>query len=68
MTKCEAVNVLGELRTAVMALNPLKGRQAFNALINDMQRAADVGNAAQDLRAAFQEIENRGIRFPAPDV
>ena len=67
----EAINVLAEFRKALMALDPTRGRQAFNALINDalvmttaMQRAADAGAALQTLRRAFEEIDGKGIRFP----
>jgi hypothetical protein len=72
MTKQEAIDVLYEFRKAFMALGPIKGRQAFDALINDarvmttaMQRAADAGDALQTLRRAFEEIDGKGIRFPS---
>ena len=66
MTKQEAINVLDEFRKALMALDPTKGRQAFDALMNDtrvmttaMQRAAEAGNALQTLRRAFEEIDHK---------
>jgi len=72
MTKEEAINVLDGFRKALMALDPMKGRQAFDALINDTrafstatQRAADAGNALQTLRRAFEEIDRKGIGFPS---
>jgi glycerol-3-phosphate dehydrogenase len=72
VTKVDAIHVLEEFRKALMALDPLKGRQAFDALINDarvvttaMRRAAEAGAALQTLRRAFEEIDGKGIRFPS---
>jgi hypothetical protein len=72
LTKEEAINVLDGFRKALMALDPTRGRQAFNVLIDDtgivstaMQRAADAGNALQTLKRAFQEIDGKGTQFPS---
>jgi len=72
MTKQEAINILHEFRKALMALDPIKGRQAFDALINDthvvstaMRRVAEAGDALQTLKRAFGEIDGKGIRFPS---
>ena len=72
MTKEEAIIVLDRFRKELMALDPIKGRQAFDALINDtsvvgtaMQRAAEAGNALQTLRRAFEEIDRKVFGFPS---
>jgi hypothetical protein len=70
MTREEAIEILDEFRKALMALDPIEGRQAFDGLINGprvmttaMRRAADAGDALQTLRRAFEEIDRKGIRF-----
>jgi hypothetical protein len=70
MTTQEAIGVLDEFRRALMTLDPTKGRQAFDALINDtavmttaMHRAAEAGHALLTLRRAFQETEDKGVQF-----
>ena len=68
MTKEEAITILDGFRKALVALDPIKGRQAFNMLMNNtpvigtaMGRAAEAGNALQTLRRAFEEIDRKGI-------
>lgn len=67
----EATNVLAGLRQALKALDLIKGMQAFHALILDARkmtittrRAAEATNALQTLRRTFDEIEQKGFRFP----
>jgi hypothetical protein len=71
MTSEEAINVLAGLRQALKTLDLIKGMQAFHALIIDTRkmttstrRAAEATNALQTLRRTFDEIEQKGFRFP----
>lgn len=72
MTESEAVEVLAELHKAVRALQPMTAIQAINVLFNPAPkyttasiRARHFSSSLTTLRVVFDEMEHKGIKFPA---
>jgi hypothetical protein len=72
MTQEEAIEVLDGFHKAFRALDPMKALHATNALLNPgpvmttgALRAREFMSALNALRAAFDEMERKGIRFPS---
>jgi hypothetical protein len=72
MTKPEAINVLDEFHKAFRNLDTPKAMQAFNALMNadgivttNFALAGQFSSAMGILRAVFDAMDRKGIRFPS---
>ena len=72
ITEQEAIDVLHGFRKAFKALDQTKTMQAVNALLNPGSvmttgalRAKEFASALAALRATFDEIDRKGIRFPS---